>query len=168
MSQDDALPTYSFVPGGPWPHPHRGKPPSRPGEGVAPVVGDDWRASADYTHGIRLFNAGYYWEAHEAWEGLWHAHGRHGPTADVLKGLIKLAASGVKVRERQAWGVASHARRAADLFEAVQAGGAPIMLGLDLEVMAAIARRVAANPPVDDSPEGAVVVRVFDFEIDPS
>ncbi|TGQ49534.1 DUF309 domain-containing protein, partial [Mesorhizobium sp. M1C.F.Ca.ET.210.01.1.1] len=23
--------------------------------------------------GIDLFNHGYYWEAHEAWEPLWHA-----------------------------------------------------------------------------------------------
>jgi hypothetical protein len=167
MTQDDALPLYSYVPGGSWPHPHRGKPPTRPGEGIAPVVGDNWRTSADYVRGVQLFNAGYYWEAHEAWEGLWHAHGRKGPTADVLKGLIKLAAAGVKVRERQPSGVITHARRAADLFESVRARDATGVLGLDLERLLSHARRVAANPPADDSPEGTAVVRVFDFEIDP-
>jgi predicted metal-dependent hydrolase len=70
-----------------------------------------------------LFNAGYYWEAHEAWEGLWHAHGRLGPTANVLKGLIKLAAAGVKVRQGQPHGIITHARRAASLFEAARAEG---------------------------------------------
>jgi hypothetical protein len=167
MTQDDALPPFSYVPGGPWPHPHRGKPPTRPGEGVAPVVGDDWRGSADYVRGVQLFNAGYYWEAHEAWEGLWHAHGRRGATADVLKGLIKLAAAGVKVRERQPSGVVTHAGRAADLFASVRAGSATTVLGLDLERLIHQARGVAASPPVDDAPEGKAVVRVFDFDIDP-
>ena len=64
---------------------------------------------------IELFNAGYYWEAHEAWEGLWHAHGRRGATADLIKGLIKLAAAGVKVRERRPRGVITHSRRAASV-----------------------------------------------------
>lgn len=166
MRPDDPLPPFTYVPGGPWPHPHAGKPPTRPGQGVAPV-GDDWRDSPDYNHGLRLFDAGYYWEAHEAWEGLWHAHGRRGPTADVLKGLIKLAAAGVKVRERQPRGVATHARRAADLFEAVISGGMPVVLGLDLARLAALAHRVAESPPVDESPEGTAVVRVFDFELTP-
>ena len=61
----------------------------------------DAAASPMFRRGVALFNAGYYWEAHEAWEGLWHAYGRRGPTADVLKALIKLAAAGVKVREGQ-------------------------------------------------------------------
>jgi hypothetical protein len=49
-----------------------------------------------YLRGIDLFNFGYWWESHEAWEGLWRACGRRGPAADFLKGLIKLAAAGVK------------------------------------------------------------------------
>ena len=112
MSDDDsgaadALPPHAFVPGGPWPHPEglmRG--PSAPIEGE----GSGWSRSPAYRRGIALFNAGYYWEAHEVWEGLWHAHGRRGPTADLIKGLIKLAAAGVKVRQRQRHGVVTHAR----------------------------------------------------------
>ena len=44
---------------------------------------------------------------------IWHAAGRKGPLADLLKGLIHLAAAGVKAREGIANGVARHARRAA-------------------------------------------------------
>ena len=55
-----------------------------------------WSQSHDYLLGCDLFNHGYYWEAHETWEGLWNACGRSGTTADFLKGLIKLAAAGVK------------------------------------------------------------------------
>jgi len=65
----------------------------------------NWQASAEYLRGIELFNHGYYWESHEVWESLWHAAGRTGPIADFLKGLIALAAAGVKVREGKAAGV---------------------------------------------------------------
>ena len=119
------------------------------------------------SRGIELFNAGYYWEAHEAWESLWHAHGRRGPTAEILQALIKLAAAGVKVREGRPAGVRTHASRAATLFEhACQVGG-PHQLGLDLREWADRARGIAENPPVDDAPAGTPVTRVFDFEIEP-
>ena len=66
--------------------------------------------------GRRLFNAGYYWEAHEAWEGVWIAAGRSGLVADFVKGLIKLAAAGVKLREDSAIGAQRHLARAEELF----------------------------------------------------
>ena len=33
---------------------------------------ESWRENADYLYGVDLYNHGYLWEAHEAWEGLWH------------------------------------------------------------------------------------------------
>ncbi|WP_169980807.1 DUF309 domain-containing protein [Tautonia rosea] len=150
MSPDDPLPPYSYVPGGPWPHPisgdggHLADSPSEP---VAPIEADAWHRSPAYLRGVRLYNAGYYWEAHEAWEALWHAHHRRGPIADVLKALIKLAAAGVKVRQGQPRGVSTHALRAAELLEAVVALGFPCLLGLDLPSLAILARRLAADPP---------------------
>jgi predicted metal-dependent hydrolase len=133
-----------------------------------PVEGDGWERSRAYLRGVELFNAGYYWEAHEEWEALWHAEGRKGTTADLLKGLIKLAAAGVKVREGQPHGVTTHARRAAALFEAVRAEGARKRLGLDLDRLADEARRVAEAPPSDPGPAGARVTRVFTFRIEPA
>nr|WP_244447982.1 DUF309 domain-containing protein [Neorhizobium vignae] len=49
--------------------------------------------------GQDLFNHGYYWEAHEAWEGLWQAAKRGSQLRAFLKGLILLSAAGVKIRE---------------------------------------------------------------------
>jgi hypothetical protein len=112
-----------------------------------------------------LFNAGYYWEAHECWEALWHAQGRRGPTADLLKGLIKLAAAGVKVRQRQRHGVVTHAQRAAACFAAARAGGGRFQLGLDLDEWIRHAEAVAAVPPDDPAPPGARVSQVFDCQI---
>jgi predicted metal-dependent hydrolase len=111
-----------------------------------PIEGDAWPESTAYLRGVQLFNAGYYWEAHEAWESLWHAHGRRGPIATVLKGLIKLAAAGVKIREGRADGVRTLATRAAGHFaEAAEEGSR--RLGLDLEEWIKHAQEIAAAPP---------------------
>ncbi len=41
--------------------------------------------------GIELFNAGRYWDAHEAWEEAWMPD-RNGPDGGFYKGLIQVAA----------------------------------------------------------------------------
>ena len=41
--------------------------------------------------GIRFFNRGQYWQAHEVWEEAWTPD-RHGPDRGFWKGLIQLAA----------------------------------------------------------------------------
>lgn len=41
--------------------------------------------------GVRLFDAGEYWHAHEAWEDAWRAD--DAPDRDYHKGLIQLAAA---------------------------------------------------------------------------
>ncbi|WP_292396668.1 DUF309 domain-containing protein, partial [Mesorhizobium sp.] len=49
---------------------------------------------------IDLFNHGYYWEAHEAWEPLWHTAKQSTQHRLFFKGLILLAAAArVKIRE---------------------------------------------------------------------
>jgi uncharacterized protein len=166
----EPFPPYAFVPGGPWPHPTGSPEGHSAGQAhtrVLPIVGDDWTGSRAYCRGIALFNAGYYWEAHEAWEGLWHAHGRQGPTADLVKALIKLAAAGVKVRQRQRHGIVTHARRAAALFASVRERGDRERLGLDLGHWITTAERLVAEPPDDPGPTGVRVCRVFDFRIEP-
>lgn len=171
MTPERPFPPYSYVPGGPWPHPIRSpdghSSGHRPPEPPPIPPGDGWRYSREYLSGMALFDAGYYWESHEVWEGLWNAHGRKGPVADVLKALIKLAAAGVKVREGQPRGVSTHAGRAATLFEAVASLGEPHELGLDLVQLAAIARGLAEVPPSDPGPRGSAVTRVFSFRLRP-
>jgi uncharacterized protein len=162
------FPPYSYVPGGPWPHPSRspdGHSFGRPNGPAAPVCGV---RSPRFLHGVDLFDAGYYWEAHEAWEALWHAEGRRGPTADLLKGLIKLAAAGVKVREGQEHGVRIHARRAAECFASARDAGGVQQLGLDLDEWVERARAIAEDPPTDPGSRDARVTCVFAFRIDES
>lgn len=147
---DEPFPPYTFVPGRA-PHPIRdpsGHSFGRAERDVAAPDMDDPRGSRDYLRGIDLFHAGCYWEAHEVWEGLWIAAGRTPPLALFLQGLIKLAASGVKVREGRPRGVFLHAQRAAELFDETRAHfGDRLVLGLDPARLADTARAIAADPP---------------------
>jgi uncharacterized protein len=169
MSNSEPLPPYSYVPGGPWPHPNsspQGHSFGRKVSRVASPVETSGAIPPQFLRGIALFNAGYYWEAHEVWEALWHAYGRHGVLADVIKALIKLAAAGVKVREGQDHGVRIHAGRAAELFASARSAGASHRLGLNLDEWTEHCRHVADNPPRDTAPSGTAVARVFDFQIE--
>jgi uncharacterized protein len=154
---DWAFPPYTFIPGR-RPHPvsdPRGHQYGQAPEPAAPLDPEHWQASRDYLRGLDLFNHGYFWEAHEAWEGLWHACGRTGTTAAFLKGLIKLAAAGVKHLEEVPNGVRSHGSRAAELFAAVarERGADEHFLGLSVKGLLALATTVGeqdwpAEPPM--------------------
>jgi uncharacterized protein len=154
------LPPYAHVPGK-TPHPESdpaGHSFGHPRPKAAPVDPARWLESREYLRGLDLFNHGYYWEAHEQWEALWHAAGRQGPLADFLKGLIRLAAAGVKAREGRPAGVASHARAAARLLTAASALG-PDLCGLPLPELIARAEQAATSPPCPA--EGKPVVFAF-------
>src|SRR4051794_21237480 len=96
----EPLPAYAHLPGQ-TPHPLNDPQGHSFGEANDPPALDPagWGASRAYLRGLDLFNAGYFWEAHEVWEGLWKAAGRRGPAADFLKGLIQFAVAGLKQRQ---------------------------------------------------------------------
>ncbi len=57
-----------------------------------------WSDCREYLYGADLYNHGYYWEAHEAWEGLWKTTGRTDEPGRFLQGLIQVAAAVLKRR----------------------------------------------------------------------
>jgi predicted metal-dependent hydrolase len=134
---------------------------------AAPIEAGRWGQSPLYLCGIELFNAGYYWEAHETWESLWHAHGRRGATAALLQALIKLAAAGVKIRERKPEGARTHATRASLLLEQSRQQSGNDQLGLDLGQCIARCQEIVRNVPIDPRERDAPVSRVFDFVLEP-
>src|ERR1700726_1815594 len=64
-------------------------------------------------HGIELFNAGNYWEAHEAWERDWMPD-RKGPDSGFYKGLIQVAAGCLHYTRRNKRGAVNKWRSGAD------------------------------------------------------
>jgi predicted metal-dependent hydrolase len=161
------FPAYAFVPGR---SPHPTSDPHGHSYGRSPAIPDSfdpqqWNLCQPYLYGIDLFNHGYYWEAHELWEGLWHASGRRGPTADLFKALIALAAAGVKVRTGTPAGVVSHARRASELLNQLIDQGTNRSLGLDLADLRRFANALANDP----TPRASIsqISVVFDFQLLP-
>ena len=186
------FPPYTYVPGLA-PHPFSdpaGHSYGRPRPAPKEPNPERWWDCKEFLYGIDLFNGpapldgsssrlrpefrdvfvGYYWEAHETWEGLWHACGRRGPTADFLRGLIKLAAAGVKVREGVPEGVASHARRAAAIFRSAAErlnGPDARVFGLCLGDLLAHARTVEATAATVEGDRDEGVKIVFPFVLFP-
>ena len=111
--------------------------------------------------GMDLFNHGYYWEAHEAWEDLWRATPKATPQRAILHGLILLAAAGVKLREGKLQAARRHGERAAGCFRSALSEGVvaePFQPPLD--TLALLAEQAVRAPKIDGDP--AVV---FDFEL---
>ena len=158
MNRDDDFPAYSYVPGL-WPHPHSDANGHRFKPTFAEIHLDKLDRDPTFRLAVDLFNSGYYWEAHEAWETLWHAAGRSGPIANLLKGLIQLAVVGVKIREGRADGVRTHSLRAAELFE----GLTPSVVN-EIE-LARRAKFIAANPPERPAEPRRPIEVVFDWAI---
>lgn len=115
------LPPYSYVPGHELPHPVNDPAGHlyavREQAHELPLTAAMLAGNSRWLYALDLFNAGFYWEAHEAWESFWHAFGRTSPEARFIQGLIHLAAAAVKIREGKPAGVARHTRRARELLD---------------------------------------------------
>ncbi len=144
---DEPFPPYSYIPGR-FPHPESDPAGHSFGKKRSPVAALDpaqWVANKTYLYGLDLFNAGFFWESHVEFESLWLAAGRKGPLADFLKGLIQLAAAGVKHLESNITGVNNHARRAAELWQGVARTLGTVddmFLGLRLQELIDAAERI--------------------------
>ena len=105
-----AFPSYRHVPGL---HPHPVAHPdghSHDPTGAHPPAGPlydpaRWRDMEDHLYGVDLYNAGFWWEAHEAWEGLWQQSDKRGVQGRFLQGLIQISAAHLKRHVDQPEGV---------------------------------------------------------------
>ena len=79
------FPPYQFIPGI-TEHPHKilSFPPLKKGDG------------GDFLYGVDLYNFNYWWEAHEAWEVVWHTTEKTGDDGRFLQGLIQISAGMIK------------------------------------------------------------------------
>jgi uncharacterized protein len=143
-------PAYAYLPGRD-PHPHsdpRGHSyrtqPEPPAPYFAPAA---WRENEDYLFGADLYNAGYLWEAHEVWEGLWHSAKHDSLQADFLQALIQCAASALKVRMEQPNGVRKLSELALGRLDRVAQSARGDYMGLDVRAFADEFRAFASSSP---------------------
>lgn len=131
-----AFPPYAFLPGR---DPHPRQDPRGHSYGTHEPIAteaphpENWRASEDYLYGIDLYNHGYLWEAHEAWEGLWHPAKLTDPElAAYLQGLIQCSASSLKARMGEPRGHHKLADLALTKLAAVADNHGGSYMGLDI------------------------------------
>jgi hypothetical protein len=147
-----SLPPYAYVPGR-TPHPTRargghaiGAPPAAPRHRPA----EGWAENDEYLWGVDLYNTGYFWEAHEAWEGLWQIAPASEPTQRrFLQGLIQCAAACLKATTGDAQACRRLATRGLARLQQVNSerGAAP-MMGLDVARFVAEFRAFAGADPL--------------------
>lgn len=138
-----ALPSYRHVPGL-TPHPvnHPRGHSHGAGSPVAPPRGadlpDGWRRCEAYLLGVDLFNRAYFWEAHEAWEEVWHAAGHRSLPGRMAQGQIQVAAALLKRHMEVPAGARRLFEKAGRRFDAVErwlrSGGGrdSVYMGVDL------------------------------------
>ena len=166
-------PDYAFYPGSGLPHPIRdpkGHSYGRKhtlGSGPKALCNDTWADNRNFLLAVDFFNMGFYWEAHEEWERLWRVSGADTTVGRFLKGLIKLSAAGVKVRERSIHGVRRHAASAGEMFADVAAeADLDAYCGLEFTRLQFAADRAAQLAYKKEHAPGAPV-RVFPFLLQP-
>jgi len=68
-------------------------------ENYDPLPPEEWPREPAYLEGIALFNAGKFWESHEAWEKIWlQVDGTH---SEFMQGLIQSAAALLKFERHE-------------------------------------------------------------------
>lgn len=185
------LPPYSYVPGHEHPHPvtdPRGHlsgqthPTPIPLESLTQLPAEPssrrralaaWLATnSEWRYALELFNEGFYWESHEAWERFWHALGCNTPEARLVQGFIHLAAACVKIREGKPAGVTRHAKRARELLGEIGAARlgdaltrAPDALGLEPDSLLSVLQELERYRPECWHCSRTPVVRVLAAEL---
>ncbi len=101
------FPPYRFIPGEN-PHPTENPHGHSYGKEEPRLTAFDpvqWQRNEQYLYGVDLYNHGYWWESHEAFEGLWRMAERGHVPRDYLQGLIKISGAFIKWHLRKRKGM---------------------------------------------------------------
>ena len=104
-----AFPSYRHIPGQ-TPHPtrtpegHSYNPEPRDEPDLPDLNKSNPTSCEQFLFGIDLFNNGFWWECHEAMEGLWLVAGRGSPAGHTLQAVIQCAVAHLKVIQNNSRG----------------------------------------------------------------
>jgi hypothetical protein len=117
---------------------------------------------ADLDEGIALFNAGKFWESHEAWENIWRRHDE--PWRFFIQGLIQAAAAHHQLRRGIRHGAIKHLKNALAKLDRAPEDFAGLALADFRRSLHALLHDVEAASPEDfdnmRSSEAARIVRL--------
>ncbi len=147
-----AFPPYAFLPGRD-PHPTRNPEGHSYTEHEEPRVPyyecEEWRANEGFLFGVDLYNHGYLWEAHEAWEGVWIVSKHDELQRETLQGLIQCSAAALKLRLEESRGFAKLSSAGLGRLEFVCGQAEMPYLGIELRAFVESYREFAASDPTD-------------------
>ena len=94
-----AFPRYRHIPNQ-TPHPiidPKGHSFEKHSEKAEYIPHEKWQHNALYLYGVDLFNHGFWWEAHEAWEAVWLTTKKTDMEGQYLQALIQFSAALIKL-----------------------------------------------------------------------
>lgn len=144
------LPQVRYIPGR---SPHPKTLPPEPTPELPPASA--WWDDARFLRGLDLFDAQYYWEAHEVWESLWLELPRGEAPARLIQGLIQGAAAVVKRQQGDRTASASLTRAALARLDEAASAAADQPGGLHLPALRAALVSFGAGAPVWPHSRGA-------------
>jgi hypothetical protein len=155
-----SFPSYAYLPGR---DPHPTRDPRGHSHGHAPEIFSHvppagWRENDEYLFGVDLYNHGFLWEAHEAWENLWHLAKADADQAGFLQGLIQCSAASLKVPMEQPNGLAKLAEIGTARLEEVARRAGPRFMGLDIPAFVRDFRAFAASTPASAESRPRIVL----------
>ena len=108
------------------------------------TASEDASGNAAWVHGLALFNAGFWWEAHEVWEEVWMRAPDGSSEKAMVQAAIQLANAALKVL----MGKPKATRRLCAIVEekALEAGDA---MGLSSDAVIGRAKALSASLNVD-------------------
>lgn len=106
----------------------------------------------EYLFGIDLFNAAFFWEAHESWEAVWHAVERQSVVGHFLQALIQSSAAVLQHHRGRMRGVRNLLERSNANLEAarqwLESRQRTDFMGVELDVWRAqLERHLAGSSP---------------------
>lgn len=150
---------YRYVPGK-TAHPHRGQIPPPP-----PLL-KGGKENEGFRYGVDLFNHGYWWEAHEAWESVWLSGDKKSPEGQCLQGLIQYSGAILKCYQGEHRGLPRLLRAATDKLTqtATRLSGEAALFGVSITSWLPKALHFAEKMTVKDySPPNGDPVNDPDF-----
>ena len=144
-----SFPRYAYLPGRD-PHPNRDARGHSFGVEEPPAVhapAERWKEDEEYLYGVDLYNHGYLWEAHEAWERLWHLAKHDANKSEFLQGLIQCSAASLKIAMEQPNGLARLAENGTARLEGVARRAGFRYMGLSVPEFVRDFRAFAASNP---------------------
>ena len=145
-----AFPAQAYQPGR-GPHPSTLPDPDWP---IETWTGDPntLEANSTFLWGVDLYNHGYYWEAHEAWEDLWKCAERDTAPRQFLQGLIQCAGSALKASLQEEVGCRRLANKGLAKLESLPSSGRARSFGVDVAGFTRAFREYVLRSPVTGQP----------------